>query len=172
MIIPATFYCIRCLWHTTAKIRLGFFFIAWTNWKASQIGMRKIFIDFYVSQTLVAGLIRSGRNESCAFLKKENLWHSFLRILYFIQSKEKTEVTLSAFRGIFVPRQKTCQIKAWEHRLNKDPCIRMQMYIEPSWGEKWQNWKIVEFGSCRRSKILILTAKFDEFCKRKFDTDQ
>ena len=48
----------------------------------------------------------------------------------------------------------------------------MQMYIEPSWGDKWQNLKIVEFGSCRRSKILIPAATFDEFCKRKFDRDQ
>ena len=29
--------------------------------------------------------------------------------------------------------------------------------------------EIVEFGLCRRGKIWIPAAKFDEFCKRKFD---
>ena len=41
--------------------------------------------------------------------------------------------------------------------------------MELLWGEKWQNWKIVKFGLCKKSKIWIPAAKFDKFCKRKFD---
>ena len=76
---------------------------------------------------------------------------------------EITAVTLSALWGIFVPRQKTYQIKAGENCVNKDHCVTMQIYIEPLWGEKRK------FGLCRRSKIWVPAAKFDEFCKRKFD---
>ena len=68
---------------------------------------------------------------------------------------------LSRFGGILGPRQKTYQIQAGKNRVNKDHCVTMQRYIE--------DWRMVEFGLCRRGKIWIPAAKFNEFCKRKFD---
>ena len=87
----------------------------------------------------------------------------FTRVSQSLFPMEITAVTLSALWGIFVPRQKTYQIKAGENCVNKDHCVTMQIYIEPLWGEKRK------FGLCRRSKIWIPAAKFDEFYKRKFD---
>ena len=42
--------------------------------------------------------------------------------------------------------------------MNKDHCVTMQRYIE--------DCTLVEFGLCRRGKIWIPAAKFNEFCKR------
>ena len=52
-------------------------------------------------------------------------------------------------------------MQAGENRLNKNHCVTMQRYIKDS--------RMVEFGLCRRRKIWIPAAKFNEFCKSKFD---
>ena len=69
----------------------------------------------------------------------------------------------------FHSEAETYQIKAGEKHVKKDHCIMMQINKELLWGKKWQNWKIVKFGLCKQSKIWIPAAKFDEFCKQKFE---
>lgn len=103
-------------------------------------------------QTLPAGLFRSGRRWFCTFLTKEDLRASFPHIYNFSQSK-KLSVTLSAFWGIFVPRQKNYQIQAGENRVNKDHSVTMQIYIELPWGNTWQRiekeWNFARAGEER-----------------------
>ena len=37
--------------------------------------------------------------------------------------------------------------------ISKGHCVTIKKCIEPLWGEKWQNWKIVEFGSAGEVRL-------------------
>ena len=134
-----------------------FLFHCMDKLQSYSIGIRKILSIFILCKHWRLDWSEADENN---YLTKGNLWKSFPHIYNFTQSK-KLPVILSTFWGIFVPRQKTYQIQAGENRVNKDHCVTMQRYIE--------DWRMVEFGLCRRGKIWIPAAKFNEFCKRKFD---